>query len=174
MSGDGPKPTLPRDGSAVRYQAWSGHAAPPRPLRSAPDPTRTIVLPIVRLPLLPGRRSRERTAAPHRHRHDLPLCDATGRASRDVAFDLRGALTTPKVRHRAAITNPTELGALLRAIEGYSGHPISTEIRSSVNAATVTRWMMQAKPKREEPLGKHPDARDPRCRRMETLRIWGE
>ena len=46
---------------------------------------------------------------------------ATGRATRDIALDLRGALTTPKVNHRAAITNPKELGALLRAIEGYSG-----------------------------------------------------
>jgi integrase len=48
---------------------------------------------------------------------------ATGRATRDVALDLRGALTAPKVKHRAAITEPTELGALLKAIEGYSGQP---------------------------------------------------
>jgi integrase len=48
---------------------------------------------------------------------------ATGRATRDIAVDLRGALTTPKEKHRAAITDPTELGALLRGIEGYSGQP---------------------------------------------------
>jgi integrase len=48
---------------------------------------------------------------------------ATGRATRDIAVDLRGALTTPKVNHRAAITEPSELSALLRAIEGYSGQP---------------------------------------------------
>ena len=48
---------------------------------------------------------------------------ATGRASRDVSLDLRGALTTPKVKHRAAITEPRELGALLRAIDGYTGQP---------------------------------------------------
>jgi len=36
---------------------------------------------------------------------------ATGRASRDIALDLRGALTTPKVKHRAAITEPKEIGA---------------------------------------------------------------
>ena len=48
---------------------------------------------------------------------------ATGRATRDIALDLRGALTTPKVKHRAAITEPGELGALLRTIEGYSGQP---------------------------------------------------
>jgi integrase len=48
---------------------------------------------------------------------------ATGRASRDIAADLRGALTTPKVTHRAAITDPRELGKLLGAIEGYYGQP---------------------------------------------------
>lgn len=48
---------------------------------------------------------------------------ATVRADHDVAADLRGALITPKVTHRAAITTPTEVGALLRAIEGYEGHP---------------------------------------------------
>lgn len=48
---------------------------------------------------------------------------ATGRASRDIAADLRGALTTPKVIHRAAITDPRELGKLLRAVEGYTGQP---------------------------------------------------
>jgi integrase len=50
---------------------------------------------------------------------------ATGRASRDIALDLRGALTTPKVKHRAAITDPKGLGALLRAIEGYNGQAIT-------------------------------------------------
>jgi integrase len=48
---------------------------------------------------------------------------ATGRATRDIALDLRRALTTPKVKHRAAITEPKEVGALLRAVEGYSGQP---------------------------------------------------
>jgi len=46
---------------------------------------------------------------------------ATGRASRDVSADLRGALTTPKTKNRAAITEPAKVGALLRAIDGYSG-----------------------------------------------------
>lgn len=48
---------------------------------------------------------------------------ATVRADRDVAADLRGALVTPKVTHRAAITTPTEVGELLRSIDGYEGHP---------------------------------------------------
>jgi integrase len=46
---------------------------------------------------------------------------ATGRAERDPSLDLRGALTTPKVTHRAAIVDPTGIGALLRAIDGYDG-----------------------------------------------------
>jgi integrase len=50
---------------------------------------------------------------------------ATARADRDVASDLRGALTTPKVTHLAAITSERETGALLRAIDGYTGHEVT-------------------------------------------------
>ena len=46
---------------------------------------------------------------------------ATARAERDVCADLRGALVTPKVVHRAAITTSNEAGALLRSIDGYEG-----------------------------------------------------
>ncbi len=51
---------------------------------------------------------------------------ATARADRDVAADLKGALTVPKVTHRAAITTPKEVGALLRAIPGFQGHPVTS------------------------------------------------
>jgi integrase len=51
---------------------------------------------------------------------------ATARAERDIAVDLRGAITTPKVKHMAAITTATAAGGLLRAIEGYQGHAITT------------------------------------------------
>jgi integrase len=50
---------------------------------------------------------------------------ATARADRDVAADLKGALTVPKVTHRAAITTPMEVGGLLRAIHGFEGHPVT-------------------------------------------------
>ncbi|PZU07126.1 integrase arm-type DNA-binding domain-containing protein [Sphingomonas sp.] len=50
---------------------------------------------------------------------------ATARTDRDVAADLRGALITPKVKHLAAITTPKEVGALMRAIQGYTGHGIT-------------------------------------------------
>jgi integrase len=50
---------------------------------------------------------------------------ATGRAERDPSADLRGALTAPKVKHRAAVIDPKAIGALLRAIDGYDGQPIT-------------------------------------------------
>ena len=48
---------------------------------------------------------------------------ATGRAERDPSMDLRGALTTPQVSHRATIVDPIAIGALLRAIDGFDGQP---------------------------------------------------
>lgn len=51
---------------------------------------------------------------------------ATGRCERNIAADLQGALTTPTVTHRAAILKPAAVGALLRAIEGYTGQPSTT------------------------------------------------
>jgi integrase len=51
---------------------------------------------------------------------------ATGRAKRDVAADLRGALTTPTVRHHAAILDGEGAGRLLRSIDAYGGQRITT------------------------------------------------
>jgi integrase len=48
---------------------------------------------------------------------------ATARAERDPAQLLLGALTSPTVKHFAAITDPVEFGALLRAIDDYQGDP---------------------------------------------------
>ena len=45
---------------------------------------------------------------------------ATGRAERDPAADLKGALPPYKKGHLAAITDPKEV-ALLRAIDGFQG-----------------------------------------------------
>jgi integrase len=47
---------------------------------------------------------------------------ATGRATRDISVDLRGALIAPKVKHHAAIIEPSGIGAL-NAIDGFDGHP---------------------------------------------------
>ena len=48
---------------------------------------------------------------------------ATARAERDPAQLLIGALTTARVKHFPAITDPVAFGALLRAIEDYQGDP---------------------------------------------------
>lgn len=50
---------------------------------------------------------------------------ATGRIQHDPASVLRGSLIVPKVSHHAAILEPAKLGELLRAIEGYTGSPIT-------------------------------------------------
>ena len=50
---------------------------------------------------------------------------ATARATVDPAQPLLGALIAPVAKHHAAITDPVELGGLLRAIESYSGQPIT-------------------------------------------------
>lgn len=46
---------------------------------------------------------------------------ACGLAERDPSADLRGALASPKKKNRATITDPKQVGALLRAISGYQG-----------------------------------------------------
>lgn len=46
---------------------------------------------------------------------------ATGRAKRDPAADLKGALTPPVVTNHAALVDPKKVGGLLRAIDGYDG-----------------------------------------------------
>ena len=50
---------------------------------------------------------------------------ATGRCKADPAHLLQGALITPKARHYAAILEPAKLSQLLRAIEEFSGGPIT-------------------------------------------------
>lgn len=50
---------------------------------------------------------------------------ATARAEGDPTAALRGALVTPKVKHRAAVTDRAAFGAMLRAIDGYDGQPVT-------------------------------------------------
>lgn len=50
---------------------------------------------------------------------------ATGRTTRDISADLKGALPPAKKdKHFAAITEPKQVGALLRAMDGYTGSHI--------------------------------------------------
>ena len=50
---------------------------------------------------------------------------ATARAENDPSAQLRGALIAPRVKHHSAILDETSFGALLRAIEGFSGQPLT-------------------------------------------------
>jgi integrase len=50
---------------------------------------------------------------------------ATSRATADPAGLLRGALTAPVVMHHSAILKPQQVGGLLRAIDDYSGQPLT-------------------------------------------------
>jgi integrase len=48
---------------------------------------------------------------------------ATGRARRDISADLRGALAPKGTQNYASITDPIQVGQLLRAIAEYDGQP---------------------------------------------------
>ncbi len=60
---------------------------------------------------------------------------ATGRAERDPAADLKGALPPYKKSHLAAITEPKEVAPLLRAIDGYQG---SFVVKCALQLAPLT------------------------------------
>lgn len=61
----------------------------------------------------------------HRVRSEISQClryaIATGRAERDPCPDLKGAIPAPKTEHMPALTNPADVGELLRAIDGFKG-----------------------------------------------------
>ncbi len=57
----------------------------------------------------------------------------TGRADRDPTADLKGALPPAKPKHFAALTDPKEVGPLLRAIDGYKG-------------SSVVKWALRLSP----------------------------
>lgn len=74
------------------------------------------------------RRIEDRGATETAHRVLLQNCGqifryavATGRAARDPCGDLRGALPPVKQRHHPSITDPKEIGKLLRVINDYQG-----------------------------------------------------
>lgn len=48
-----------------------------------------------------------------------------GMAEIDPTASLRGALKPPKNKHHAAITDPARIGELLRAIDGFTGQPVT-------------------------------------------------
>ena len=58
----------------------------------------------------------------------------TARAENDPTFALRGALTAPVVKHRAAILDPKGVGGLLRAIDTYD----SLDVRAALQLLILT------------------------------------
>jgi integrase len=48
-----------------------------------------------------------------------------GKVESDPTASLRGALKPPRNRHHAAITDPVQIGELLRAIDGFTGQPVT-------------------------------------------------
>ena len=63
---------------------------------------------------------------------------ATARADADPTLPLKGAITTPKTKSYAAITDPKALGALLRAIDGFTGHK-TTQVALQLMALLFSR-----------------------------------
>ena len=51
---------------------------------------------------------------------------ATSRSTSDPSSLLRGAISTPTVRHHSAITKPDQVGELLRAIDAFRGLPLTS------------------------------------------------
>lgn len=63
---------------------------------------------------------------------------ATRLGERDPTADLRGALATRREKNHAALTNPDDIAALLRAIDGYSGNMVTK------SALKLPRWCSPA------------------------------
>ncbi len=59
-------------------------------------------------------------------------------APSDPTRDLRGALAKRSAKHHAAILDPVKAGEMLRAIDGYEGHP-STRIALQLSALLFVR-----------------------------------
>ncbi|GAA6158604.1 MULTISPECIES: integrase arm-type DNA-binding domain-containing protein [Ruegeria] len=63
---------------------------------------------------------------------------ALGLADNDPTYGLKDALIRPQVQHRAAITDPAQVGALLRAIDGFAGQR-TTRLALQLLALTALR-----------------------------------
>lgn len=59
---------------------------------------------------------------------------STSQVPRDITADLKGALTKPSRTHLGAITDPKELGILLRAMRAYKG---GTVVRAALQLAAL-------------------------------------
>jgi len=62
----------------------------------------------------------------------------TGRCERNPSQDLQGALKPVTIKNMAAILEPDKVGSLLRAIDAYSGHPM-TRVALALSALLFQR-----------------------------------
>jgi len=60
---------------------------------------------------------------------------ALGVTERDPSHDLKDALTAHVTKHRASITEPKEVGPLIKALDGYQGTPV---VRAALKLAPLT------------------------------------
>jgi integrase len=92
------------------------------------------------------------------------------RARRDPTADLRGALVPVVTEHHAAVTDPAAVGALLRAIDGYSGTP-ATELALQIAPYVFVRpgELRAAEWSEFDLSGDHPEWRIP-AERMKMKR----
>ncbi len=67
----------------------------------------------------------------------------TGRGERDPSADLKGALSPSQPKHMPTITDPSMIGGLLRAIDGYNGLPTAKcalQLAPQPNPCPPGRW----------------------------------
>ena len=99
---------------------------------------------------------------------------ATGRAERDVSWDLRGAFPPVKRKHYAAVTDLKEVGPLLRLVDGYVG---TLSVRCALRLAPlllVRPGELRKAEMADIDLDVFPNARYPhRDRTMSDSTLWG-
>lgn len=124
-----------RSPATLEKTAWLLKFAEPE---LGPKPIKDITGPDI-LNVLKGLEARGRLESARRLRSVIGevfrYAVATNRAAHDPTVALRGAISAPKVTHRAAITDPADFGRLLRAIDGYNGSP---EVRIGLQLLALT------------------------------------
>jgi len=92
-----------------------------RPINSITTPELLAVLKKIESKglLETARRTKQRCGQVLRHAIGLGCC------TRELTVDMRGLLEAPIVKHHAALTNPREVGQLLRDIDAYTGRRLT-------------------------------------------------
>jgi len=104
-----------------RFETFTFPALGPRPIRRITAPELLSVLRRIEARGTHETAHRVRAACSRVFRYAI----ATGRAERDIAADLIGALVPVESSNFAAITDPAGVAGLLRAIDGYQGELVT-------------------------------------------------